>query len=801
MTFRYRSVGSGGAGTLIGSDATAPFTTTWTTTPAAEQQWELIAVATDGGGNVSTSAPRVVLVDRTLPTGSVTAPASGATVGGSAVALTASAADVAGSGVAQVEWQVKLFGAGTFNAVATDTSAPYAGTWNASGAPDGATDIRALITDAAGNVRTTAVVPVTVDSTGPSVTLTDPGAVVSGSVALTATTGGGAVRVAFGVSPAGAGTWTEVGSDTSAPFDTSFDTSTVADGLYDLRAIGYDSLGNPSSPSVRANVRFDNIAPQLVSSAPADGSVSTSANQIVLTASEPVTAPGAQLDGLPAPAPTASGSTLTFSTGALTDGLHVLSGELEDVSGTRTAFRVAVTIESTPSSDPPPVERSITSSGNWTLTVPGGLVTVKMPQSAWPTPPTPQDYILVLRVDAGPTAAAGFAPGTQIVEVTARWAIAGTYVTEFREPIEIIFSNPSGVFVIPAWSANGTSSWNTMGTVDGSTLPAARRDGFYRDADGVHVLTRHLTFFGLMLDNEAAVGAARPRGCRRRRRLDASLEPGHRRERPARQRRPLRQRRAVPELQIPRELEAKLGAFAAGDTRSFTLVQVDAAGNSSRHTRALRAVPQLTGKGLEEATAALGAAGFVLGRVLEAPIATVVPGTVIGPADLKLALESSAIDLVVARGVTSAETKLVFSVAGSKKLVVTKTTTIAARIKVSRPASVTATLYSAKKQRLYTWRLKVKAGANVVKLQLPTQIRRPGTYSLTWVARSGTETIRRTVKLTLVGPKLAQVKPKRDEIEIVLAGEQPAKAALQTGAAPAPAHASSRRRPRIRRSR
>ena len=88
---------------------------------------------------------------------------------------------------------------------------------------------------------------------------------------------------------------------------------------------------------------------------------------------------------------------------------------------------------------------------------------------------------------------------------------------------------------------------------------------------------------------------------------------------------------------------------------------------------------------------------------------------------------------------------------------VTKTTTIAARIKVSRPASVTATLYTAKKQRLYTWRLKVKAGANVVKLRLPTQIRRPGTYSLTWVARSGTETIRRTVKLTLVGPKLAQV--------------------------------------------
>ena len=78
VTFRYRPVGNLGAGTAIGADATAPFSVTWTTTPAAEQQWELIAVATDGGGNATTSAPRVVLVDRTQPTGSVTAPAASA---------------------------------------------------------------------------------------------------------------------------------------------------------------------------------------------------------------------------------------------------------------------------------------------------------------------------------------------------------------------------------------------------------------------------------------------------------------------------------------------------------------------------------------------------------------------------------------------------------------------------------------------------------------------------------------------------------------------------------------------------
>ena len=264
------------------------------------------------------------------------------------------------------------FGSASFTPVATDTTAPYSATWNSTSSPDGATVIRAVITDAAGNTSTTAAVSFSLDSTGPSVSLSDPGAVVGGTISLNATTGGGASRVVFSVSPAGAGTWTQLANDTSAPFSTPFDTSTLPDGLYDLRAVGYDALNNASAPALRTNVRFDNTAPTLISSAPADGTVSTSANQIVLTANEPVTAPGALLDGIAAPAPAISGSTLTFATGSLSDGLHVLSGELEDASGTRSLFRVAVSIQSTPTSDPPPVERSITPGGDFTVTLPAG---------------------------------------------------------------------------------------------------------------------------------------------------------------------------------------------------------------------------------------------------------------------------------------------------------------------------------------------------------------------------------------------------------------------------------------------
>ena len=62
---------------------------------------------------------------------------------------------------------------------------------------------------------------------------------------------------------------------------------------------------------------------------------------------------------------------------------------------------------------------------------------------------------------------------------------------------------------------------------------------------------------------------------------------------------------------------------------------------------------------------------------------------------------------------------------------------------------MTATLRDAKSRRLHTWTPGPKTGANVVKLRLPAQIR-PGTYRLTWVARSGSETISRTIRFALV---------------------------------------------------
>ena len=191
----------------------------------------------------------------------------------------------------------------------------------------------------------------------------------------------------------------------------------------------------------------------------------------------------------------------------------------------------------------------------------------------------------------------------------------------------------------------------------------------------------------------------------------------------------------------------------------------------------------------DQAVAALAAAGFELGTVREQPDSTVAPGTVVGPTAPRHAALSTKIDFVVSRAGTAPQTQLVFSVASSKTVTLHKRTTIAARVKVSRPATLTAMLSTAGKKRLYTWRVRhLKAGANVVKLTLPKQIRRPGNYTLTWVARSGSETVSRTVKLKLVGKKVAQIKTNRSEVEVVLAGEQHPKTVVQSALAGSRAH-------------
>src|SRR5204862_219287 len=92
------------------------------------------------------------------PTVAMSAPANGATVSGTTLAVSATASD--NVGVAGV--QFKLDGA---NLGAEDTAAPFSATWNTTTAANGSHTLTAVARDAAGNTATASTVSVTVSNT------------------------------------------------------------------------------------------------------------------------------------------------------------------------------------------------------------------------------------------------------------------------------------------------------------------------------------------------------------------------------------------------------------------------------------------------------------------------------------------------------------------------------------------------------------------------------------------------------------------------------------------------------------
>jgi hypothetical protein len=103
---------------------------------------------------------------------------------------------------------------------------------------------------------------VTADNTAPTVSLTSPvsATTISGTItpAATATDANGVAFVTIQRSPAGTGTWTDVCKVTASPYSCSFDTTTVADGLYDFRAVATDRGGNTTNSTAATNVTISN---------------------------------------------------------------------------------------------------------------------------------------------------------------------------------------------------------------------------------------------------------------------------------------------------------------------------------------------------------------------------------------------------------------------------------------------------------------------------------------------------------------------------------------------------------------
>ncbi len=174
------------------------------------------------------------------------------------------------------------------------------------GLADGAHTFDVRATDGSANTDATPDSAAwTIDATAPNVSLADPGSPLRGTVTLSPSaddgSGSGVASLIVQRSPAGAGIWTTIA--------TSWNTTGVADGSYDLRARATDNAGNPANSPVRT-VTVDNTAPSLTSSVPADGELVAAAGSLAIVADENLCR-HRQCDprrlGRPGPAPRSAG--------------------------------------------------------------------------------------------------------------------------------------------------------------------------------------------------------------------------------------------------------------------------------------------------------------------------------------------------------------------------------------------------------------------------------------------------------------------------------------------------------------
>ena len=347
--------------------------------------------------------------------------------------------------MANVQFEYAPTGTNSWTPIATVGSAPYQTSWDASAVPTANYDLRLVITDNAGNVKTTAPVTVHVDSTAPTVVLTDPGTGISGTVPLTATTSGpAATSVTFQVSPTGANTWQTISVDNASPWSASFDTTTVPDGLYDIRALAIDGLGNQGT-NVRAGVRIDNTAPSIVSSVPSrrrrdhDRQLDRVRHERGRHAERRHARrePDRRADdhrharrprhrrpvGRPAHA-RGHADRRRRQADAVPPPLHRLHA-----SGSGTT---------------PYVEKNASLAHSTTVDSADGDSSMTMPANAW-TGGNPSDWLVIRVAPEQPSAApAAPMPLTSVVDASAYWALAGGLVHSFVQPLDIQIDGANG---------------------------------------------------------------------------------------------------------------------------------------------------------------------------------------------------------------------------------------------------------------------------------------------------------------------------------------------------------------------
>jgi hypothetical protein len=250
-----------GTWTVACTKTVAPYTCTFDTTAVADGLRDVRAVATDSAGYTLTDTVTNRRVDNTAPAATTTDPGSPLT---GSVTIAGTASD-GGSGLASVALEYRAT-AGAWTNICSQATSPISCAWNTTSLADGLYDLRTVATDVAGNQTISApVFNRRVDNTAPTVTLTDPGTPIDGSITLASTTGDGAgsgvASVRYEYKPSAGPTWVTACTSATTPFSCTFNTASVADGLYDFRAVATDGVAKVTTSAAVTSRRVDNAAP------------------------------------------------------------------------------------------------------------------------------------------------------------------------------------------------------------------------------------------------------------------------------------------------------------------------------------------------------------------------------------------------------------------------------------------------------------------------------------------------------------------------------------------------------------
>jgi hypothetical protein len=331
-------------------------------------------------GSTSTTPDQTFIAgasgDTTPPAVAMISPINGATVSGT-VTMTADATD--GVGVANVQFQLDGNNFGS-----PITAAPYSLPWDTTASTNGNHTVAAVATDTSGNAATSTVETVTVSNAqsspppaGPAVSITSPAnnSTVNGTVTVSAAASDSAGITSVQLQVDGANVGAAL---TSAPYNFSWNTTSVSNASHKLTAVATDTGGNSAtSAAVTVTVNnADTIPPTVSITSPANNSTVSGVVTVNATASDNVAVASVQLqvDGMNVgAADTSSPYTFSWSSTSVSNGSHTLSAVAKDTSGNKTTSApVKVTVSNNTQTTPPTV--SITSPAN-NATV-SGVVTV-----------------------------------------------------------------------------------------------------------------------------------------------------------------------------------------------------------------------------------------------------------------------------------------------------------------------------------------------------------------------------------------------------------------------------------------